>query len=87
MAYLRLNIFMGIHRLPQLDMFWDSDEFIGVEGFKKLSQSSASKLWENIYIWMNRGDEEANDALCKVQSLVTLLEDKFPDVYIPGKKY
>ena len=34
-AYLGLNILMGIHRLPQLDMFWDSDEFIGVEGFKK----------------------------------------------------
>ena len=25
---------MGIHRLPQLDMFWDCDESIGVEGFK-----------------------------------------------------
>ena len=35
LAYLGLNILMGIHRLPQLDMSWDSDEFIGVEGFKK----------------------------------------------------
>ena len=34
-AYLRLNIYMGIHSLLQIDMFWDSDIFIGVEGFKK----------------------------------------------------
>ena len=34
-AYLGLNIYMGIHSLPQIDMFWDSDIFIGVEGFKK----------------------------------------------------
>ena len=53
-AYLGLNILMGTHCLPQLDMFWDSDEFIGVEGFKKPSRSSASKLWENIYIWFTR---------------------------------
>ena len=43
-AYLGLNILMGIHRLPQLEMFWDSDEFIG----------SASKLSENICIWLTR---------------------------------
>lgn len=34
-AYLRLNILIGIHELPQLSMYWDSDEFFGVEGFKK----------------------------------------------------
>ena len=34
-AFLGLNILMGIHDLPQIQMYWDSDEFIGVEGFKK----------------------------------------------------
>ena len=34
-AYLGLNILIGIHELPQLAMYWDSDQFIGVEGFKK----------------------------------------------------
>ena len=35
-AFLCLNILMGIHDLPQIQMYWDSDEFIGVEGFKKM---------------------------------------------------
>ena len=34
-AYLGLNILIGIHELPQLAMYWDCDQFIGVEGFKK----------------------------------------------------
>ena len=34
-AYLGLNILIGIQELPQLAMYWDSDQFIGVEGFKK----------------------------------------------------
>lgn len=34
-AYLGLNILIGIHELPQLALYWDSDEFIGVEGFKE----------------------------------------------------
>ena len=33
--YLGLNILIGIHQLPQLAMYWDSDQFIGVKGFKK----------------------------------------------------
>ena len=38
LAYLGLNIVTGIKldELPQLVMYLNSDEFIGVEGFKKL---------------------------------------------------
>jgi len=32
-AYIGLNILTGIHKLPQLAMYWDSDQFIGVKGF------------------------------------------------------
>jgi len=35
-AYLALNILIGIHKLAQLAMYWDSDQFIGVEGFKNI---------------------------------------------------
>ena len=41
-AYLGLNILIGIHELPQLAMYWDSDEFVGVDCLKKRSQSTAS---------------------------------------------
>ena len=84
-AYLGLNILMGIHRLPQLEMFWDSDEFIGVEGFKKTIPKQRFKTLGKYLHLVDPGDEDANDVLCKVRSLVTLLEDKFADAYIPGK--
>ncbi|XP_067023861.1 piggyBac transposable element-derived protein 4-like [Acropora muricata] len=76
---------MGIHRLPQLEMFWDSDEFIGVEGFKKTIPKQRFKTLGKYLHLVDPGDEDANDVLCKVRSLVTLLEDKFADAYIPGK--
>ena len=42
-AYLGLNILIGIHELPQLAMYWDSDEFVGVDCLKKKrSQNTAS---------------------------------------------
>lgn len=51
-AYLGLNIYMGIHSLPQIDMFWDSDIFVGVEGFKKtIPKQRFSEHWADIYIW------------------------------------
>jgi len=34
-AYLNLNILIQIHELPQLAMYWGSDQFIRVEGLKK----------------------------------------------------
>ena len=31
-AYLRMNIMMGIHVLPQIDNYWSSDDYLGVHG-------------------------------------------------------
>ena len=54
-AYLGQNIYMGIHSLPQIDMFWDSDIFVGVEGFKKtIPKQRFSEHWADIYIWSTR---------------------------------
>ena len=57
-AYLGLNILMGIHRLPQLEMFWDSDEFIGVEGFKKTIPKQRFKTLAKYLHLVDPGDEE-----------------------------
>ena len=73
-AYLRLNIFMGINH-----------EFIGMEGFKKTIPKQRFKTLGKYLHLVDPSDEDANDTLCKVRSLVTLLEDKFADAYIPGK--
>ena len=77
---------MGIHSLPQIDMFWDSDIFIGVEGFKKTIPKQRFKTLGRYLHLIDPNDEDLAVLLCKVRSLVTLLEQRFADTYIPGKK-
>ena len=36
LAFLGHNILKGIHDLAQINMYWDSDKFIGIEGLKKM---------------------------------------------------
>ena len=67
-------------------MFWDSHEFIGVEGFKNpiLTEAALQNSGKILHL-VDPSDEDANDALCKVQSLVTLLE--VCQCLHPWKKY
>lgn len=84
-AYLGLNILIGIHELPQLAMYWDSDEFFGVEGFKKtIPKHRFMTLGKYLHL-VDPAAEDRNDLLCKVRPLVTRLEQKFAEAYIPGK--
>ena len=77
---------MGIHSLPQTDMFWDSNIFIGVEWFKKkIPKQRFKTLGRYLHLAAPRNEDPA-DLLCRVRSLVTLLEQRFADAYIPGKK-
>ena len=84
-AYLGLNILIGIHELPQLAMYWDSDEFIGVEGFKKtIPKHRFMTLWKYLHL-VDPTSEDRNDLHCKVRPLVTRLERGFAEAYTPGK--
>ena len=69
-----------------MDMFWDSDSLIGVEGFKKTIPKQHFKTLGRYLHLVAARDEDPADLLCKVQSLVTLLEQRFADAYIPVKK-
>ena len=84
-AYLGLNILIGIHELPQLAMYWDSKEFIGVEGFKKTIPKHCFMTLEKYLHLVDPTSEDRNDLLCKVRPLVTRLERGFAEAYTPGK--
>ena len=85
-AYFGLNILLGIHELPQLHMYWDSDDFIGVEGFKKtIPKQRFFTLSKYLHI-ADPTSEDPADLLCKVQPLVDRLEQKFAASYVPVKK-
>ena len=84
-AFLGLNILMGIHDLPQIQMYWDSDEFIGVEGFKKtIPKQRFFTLSKYIHL-VDPATEDRADLLCKVRPLINRLEEKFSAAYVPGK--
>ena len=84
-AYLGLNILIGIHELPQVAMFWDSDEFIGVEGFKKTIPKQRFFTLGKYFHLCDPNTEDRADLLCKIRPLITLLEQKFAEVYTPRK--
>lgn len=66
-------------------MYWDSDEFFGVEGFKKtIPKHHFMTLGKYLHL-VDPAAEDRNDLLCKVRPLVTRLEQKFAEAYIPGK--
>ena len=84
-AFFWLNILIRIHSLPQISMLWESDEFVASEGFKE------TMLWHGFftvskYIHLsNPNNEDVSDLICKVQPLVTLLQRKFTEAFVPGR--
>ena len=57
-AYLGLNILIGIHELPQLAMYWDSDEFVGVDCLKK---TIPEHRFMTLGKYLHRADPTAED--------------------------
>ena len=84
-AFLGLNILIGIHVLPQLYMYWDSEEFIGVEGFTKSIPKQRFVTLSKYFHLADPATEDRADLLCIVRPLVNRLEQKFSAAYIPGK--
>ena len=78
-SQLGLNIYMGIHSLPHINMFWDCDIFVGMEGFKETIPKQRFKTLGRYLHLVDPSHEDPGHLLCKVRSLVTLLEQRFAD--------
>lgn len=81
-AYLSLNVLIGIHELPQLATYWDSDQFTGDKGFKKTSPKQRFATLEKYFHLAVPNTQDRADLLCKVGPLV-LLNRSF--LKLPGK--
>ena len=67
-------------------MYWDSDQFIGVgRGLKKNIPKQCFTTLGKYFHLANPNTKDRADLLCKVHLLVTLLEQKFSEAYIPAK--
>lgn len=65
---------MGIHSLPHIEIFWDSDIFVGMQWFKQRFKT----LGRYLHLVCPSNEDPAH-LLCKVRSLVMLLEQRFAD--------
>ena len=84
-AYLRLNILIGIHELPQLAMLWDSDKFFRVDGFKKMIPKHCFMTLGKYLHVADPTAEDRNDLLSKVCPLVTRRSRSLPKHTLPVK--
>ena len=65
---------MGIHSLPHIEIFWDTDIFVGMQGFKQRFKT----LGRYLHL-VSPSNEDLAHLHCEVRSLVTLLEQRFAD--------
>ena len=84
-AFVSLNILVGIHALPQVHMYWNSDKLIGIEGLKKMIPKKRFCIVRKYIHLINHTTKDHADLLCKVSLLINRLEEKFSAAYVPGK--
>lgn len=89
-AYVGLNILMGINQLPDTDMYWASDIFIGNAGFKK---TMTSRRFEKLTQYLQLCDRESEpargergyDGLFKIRPFLDVVENTMWDAYTPNR--
>ena len=60
-AFLGIIVIMGIHRLPEIDNYWSSDRFLGVEPVQKcMSRNRFWSIWSNIHLVDNSSVEKTH---------------------------
>lgn len=85
-AFLAINILMGIHRLPEIKMYWSSDPLIGNSGVTKIMTCNRfQKILKYLHV-SSRSDEPSRndpsfDKLFKVRPMISTLSDTFRRYY------
>ena len=88
-ALFGVIIIMGINYLPNVRLYWDSNEFIGNTGIKKtFTRSRYLKLMEYLHI-SDRASEPARnhpeyDKLYKIRPVLKMIQKSFQDHYKPS---
>ena len=62
-AFIGVNYFMAINKLPNLQNYWDSDIFIGNEGIRNIMTRNRFKdILQNIYFADNQTSDTTDRA-------------------------
>ena len=81
---------MGINNLPQVRMYWDSNEFIGNTGIKKTFTASQ---YLKVMQYLHTSDRESeppqnhpnHDKLYKIRPVLEMVQETFHNHYRPSK--
>ncbi|KAK3721417.1 hypothetical protein QZH41_008030 [Actinostola sp. cb2023] len=87
MAFLGIHMFMGIHKLPDMSLYWSNDKALGVSIVKNvMTRDCFDKLSQ--YLHFNNENavprgQPNHDKLYKVQPLLDSIVPKFTEEYQP----
>ncbi|BFZ19914.1 hypothetical protein BsWGS_22953 [Bradybaena similaris] len=84
-AYFGLLIIMGIHSLPRLEMYWSSDERLGVPGVNKVMPFNRFKKMEQYLHVVDNSTDDGSDRLHKIRPLINITNRTFLQSYKPRK--
>ncbi|BFZ16205.1 hypothetical protein BsWGS_19244 [Bradybaena similaris] len=84
-AYFGLLIIMGIHSLPRMEMYWSSDERLGVPGVNKVMAFGRFKKLEQYLHVVDNSTDDGSDRLHKIRPLINITNRTFLQSYKPRK--
>ena len=86
-AFLGIIVIMGIHHLPEIDNYWSSDRFLGVEAVQKcMSRNRFWSIWSNIHLVDNSSVEKTHGQSFRLKPLVDVFTHTFQEHYSPGQE-
>ena len=86
LAFLGALLLMGYHRLPTFELYWSSNEYVGVRGIQRhMTFPRFSALWRNLHLVDNTTADRC-DKFYKVRPLVDYLKDSFAKAYNPSQE-
>jgi hypothetical protein len=84
--FLAILMLMGIHRLPEIRLYWSNNEMFANALIKKTMSRDRFVSILNNWHFSNNEDNLNNDRLWKIQKLVDMFLTNFKTAIAPGKE-
>ena len=79
-AFLGMNYIMGVNKLPTTHHYWESDDYVGNEGFRNvMTRGRFKEILQNIHLADNSKSNKEPDKGCKIRSLIDHFNKVFPE--------
>jgi hypothetical protein len=84
--FIGLTLLVGLVKVPRLQLYWSRDHMFSLPLFKAIMDRDRYILLLKFWHFANNEENENNrDRLYKIRALITQLNTKFEEVYIPSE--